>query len=90
MRVLKNVGVWVIGMENVPEAKLPNEVNLGEAIAIVVGSEGRGMRRLVRESCDELLRLPIRGKVDSLNAAIAGSIALFLIWQKRQEQLQIG
>ena len=80
----------MIGMENVPEAKLPNEVNLGEAIAIVVGSEGRGMRRLVRESCDELLRLPIRGKVDSLNAAIAGSIALFLIWQKRQEQLQIG
>jgi 23S rRNA (guanosine2251-2'-O)-methyltransferase len=42
------------------------------------------MRALVRSSCDVLLRLPMRGRIDSLNAAIAGSVALYLVWQTRQ------
>jgi 23S rRNA (guanosine2251-2'-O)-methyltransferase len=49
----------------------------------VVGSEGEGMRDLVRKSCDVLMRLPTEGKIESLNAAVAGSIGLYLIHQAR-------
>jgi 23S rRNA (guanosine2251-2'-O)-methyltransferase len=49
----------------------------------VVGNEGEGMRRLVRESCDFLVKLPMRGQVDSLNAAVAGSIVLYEILRQR-------
>jgi 23S rRNA (guanosine2251-2'-O)-methyltransferase len=52
-------------------------------LALVVGSEGRGMGRLVRETCDILIRLPMRGKISSLNAAVAGSVALYEVWQQR-------
>jgi 23S rRNA (guanosine2251-2'-O)-methyltransferase len=49
----------------------------------VVGNEGQGMRPLVEKSCDLLLRLPMRGQIDSLNAAVAGSVALYLTWGAR-------
>ena len=80
---LKEQGVWVVGLEDSPEAGLPNQTNLDGPLALVVGNENQGMRKLVRKSCDLLLRLPVRGKVDSLNAAAAGSVALYLIWQAR-------
>ena len=53
------------------------KANLTGPLAIVVGSEGKGITRLVRESCDFVLRLPMRGKVTSLNAAVAGSVVLY-------------
>jgi 23S rRNA (guanosine2251-2'-O)-methyltransferase len=80
---LKEENVWVIGLEGGPQASLPGQVRLDGAIALVVGNEGEGMRPLVRDSCDLLLRLPMRGKIDSLNAAVAGSVALYLAWQAR-------
>jgi 23S rRNA (guanosine2251-2'-O)-methyltransferase len=80
---LKEQGIWVIGLEGSPQAQLPPQVNLAGPLALVVGSEGQGMRSLVRKSCDLLLRLPMRGQVDSLNAAVAGSVALYLAWQAR-------
>jgi 23S rRNA (guanosine2251-2'-O)-methyltransferase len=49
--------------------------------AIVVGSEGRGLSRLTRETCDFLVRLPMRGRVGSLNAAVAGSIVMYTAWR---------
>ena len=52
-------------------------------IAVVVGHEGKGLRRLIRENCDFLLQLPMRGKVASLNAAAAGAIMLYATWQAR-------
>jgi 23S rRNA (guanosine2251-2'-O)-methyltransferase len=58
-------------------------VRLDGPLALVVGNEGEGMRPLVAKSCDLLLRLPMRGQIDSLNAAVAGSIALYLAWQAR-------
>jgi 23S rRNA (guanosine2251-2'-O)-methyltransferase len=64
-------------------ASLPSEIDLSGPLALVVGGEGEGMRPLVRQSCDALLRLPMRGKVESLNAAVAGSIALYLAWEAR-------
>lgn len=80
---LKQANVWVIGLEGGPEAQPLGKLRLDGALALVVGSEGEGLRRLVRQSCDGLLSLPMRGKIESLNAAVAGSIALYMAWQAR-------
>lgn len=80
---LKDAGAWVVGLESGERAKSPDQVALDGPLALVVGSEGAGMRALVRDSCDYLLRLPMRGQVESLNASVAGSIALYLAWQAR-------
>lgn len=81
---IKEAGIWVIGLENRVEAELPDQVRLDSPLALVVGSEGEGMRQLVSKSCDVLMRLPSRGHIDSLNASVAGSIALYLVWQARK------
>ena len=81
--LIKEADIWVCGLEGTSEAQLPDRVRLDGPIALVVGSEGQGMRSLVRDSCDFLLRLPMRGKIESLNAAVAGSVALYLVWQAR-------
>lgn len=83
INLIKDCGAWVVGLENLPEAQLIGQVDLSGAMALVVGHEGQGIRRLVRQSCDYLVRLPMRGRVDSLNAAVAGSIALYEIWKAR-------
>lgn len=75
---LKEAGAWVVGLDQGPESQSPSAVHLDGALAVAVGSEGEGLRPLVRSKCDILLRLPIRGRVESLNAAVAGSIALYL------------
>lgn len=80
---LKEQNIWVIGLEAGPGAQDMSQVRLDGALALVVGGEGSGMRALVRKSCDQLVRLPMRGKVESLNAAVAGSVALYFAWQKR-------
>jgi len=82
---LKQAGVWVGGLELRPEAQPLRSLDLSGPLALIVGSEGRGMRRLVREKCDFLIKLPMRGRVDSLNAAVAGSICLYAVWESRQE-----
>jgi 23S rRNA (guanosine2251-2'-O)-methyltransferase len=69
---------WVYGLDGNPKAKFPASLNLTSGIVLVVGNEGSGLRDLVRKNCDELMKLPMYGKVDSLNAAAAGSIALYL------------
>jgi len=84
--VLKEKGIWVIGLENVPEAKRYDEIDFTGPLALVVGSEGWGLRRLVREKCDLLAKLPMRGQIGSLNAAVAGSIMLYWAWQMREQR----
>lgn len=74
---LRAHGVRVIGLEAVPEARPWTEVALGGPLALVVGSEGEGLTRIIRKRCDALMRLPVKGRVNSLNAAVAGAIALF-------------
>ncbi|MEA3344677.1 MAG: 23S rRNA (guanosine(2251)-2'-O)-methyltransferase RlmB [Chloroflexota bacterium] len=83
MKALKEAGLWLVGLEDLPEARPYDEVDLDMPLGLVVGSEGRGMRRLVRETCDFLLRLPMRGRINSLNASVAGSIALYAAWRQR-------
>ncbi len=81
---IKEVGVWVVGLQGNPPAEEIDQVRLDGPIALVVGNEGEGMRQLVRDSCDVLMRLPMRGRVASLNAAVAGSVALYFAWQARR------
>jgi 23S rRNA (guanosine2251-2'-O)-methyltransferase len=83
MEQLKERNVWMAGLEDVPEGQVLWKSDLKGPIGLVVGSEGEGMRRLVRETCDWMVRLPMRGRVNSLNAAIAGSVALYEIARQR-------
>lgn len=82
---LKSAGAWVIGLESSPEAQPVEQVRLDGPLALVVGGEGEGMRELVRKSCDVLMRLPQYGQVSSLNAAVAGSVAIYLALQVRNK-----
>ena len=85
---LKERDVWVAGLEAAPGAKLYTDADLTMPLAVVVGSEGQGLRRLVRERCDWLMALPMKGEINSLNAAIAGSIALYEVLRQRGTVLQ--
>ena len=80
---LKTADVWIAGLEGVPEAQNYTDSNLTGSLAIVVGGEGEGLRRLVRDRCDWLMSLPMRGKITSLNAAMAGSVALYEALRQR-------
>ena len=73
----QDANVWVMGLEGGPGAQPYDTVKLNGPLALVVGNEGEGMRDLVRKTCDVLLSLPMRGSVESLNAAVAGSVVLY-------------
>lgn len=81
---LKSKDAWVVGLDGGSDSKPIDQVDLSGNLVIVVGSEGSGMRPLTRKLCDHLVRLPMRGKVDSLNAAVAGSVALYRALQTRK------
>lgn len=81
---LKQAGAWVVGLEGGGEAADAGQVRLDGALGLVVGSEGEGMRPLTRKSCDVLMKLPMRGHIESLNAAVAGSVALYLAYLARK------
>ena len=85
-RELKEAGAWVVGLEGGPEAKPIHEVPLDGAIVLIVGNEGEGMRPLVKETCDFLLSLPMLGEIESLNAAVAGSIVLYQVVLTREKK----
>ncbi len=87
---LKEAGAWVMGLESSPEATPVEKARLDGPLALVVGSEGEGMRALTRRSCDLLVRLEMQGKVESLNAAVAGSIVLYLARGARQSSQAAG
>jgi 23S rRNA (guanosine2251-2'-O)-methyltransferase len=83
MESLKAEGVWLAGLEALPDAQLHTQADLTGPLGLVVGSEGQGLARLVRETCDFLIRLPMAGQVESLNAAVAGAIALYEVYRQR-------
>jgi 23S rRNA (guanosine2251-2'-O)-methyltransferase len=74
--ILKDAGVWTVGLAG-DAPKRYDEVDLTLPTAIVVGAEGTGLRRLVRERCDWLVSIPMAGHVQSLNVSVATGIALF-------------
>ncbi|WP_453992469.1 23S rRNA (guanosine(2251)-2'-O)-methyltransferase RlmB [Bacillus nitroreducens] len=79
---LKDRGVWIVGTDAKGKEDYRN-VDGKMPIGLVIGSEGRGMGRLVKEKCDFLLRLPMQGKVTSLNASVAASLLMYEVYRKR-------
>ncbi len=86
MRSLKEQGIWMVGLDIGPNVTPIDRADLNIPIGIVLGSEGEGMRRLVRDTCDLLITLPMRGHVESLNVATVGAVALYAAWQARSWQ----
>lgn len=80
--VLKDEGLWIYGADMEGEDNYYNN-NLIGAIGLVIGSEGSGMSRLVKEKCDILVKIPMKGKVSSLNASVAGSIIMYDVLRQR-------
>jgi len=83
---LKERNYWIAGLDDAPDSVVPSARMLDGALAVVVGSEGEGISRLTREKCDYLVRLPMYGQIESLNAAVAGSIMLYLARQSHNHQ----
>lgn len=81
LKDLKKKGCWVSGAE--AGGKDAFEADLTGARVIVIGSEGKGISRLLRENCDEIVSLPMKGKVTSLNASVAGSVMLYEVLRQR-------
>lgn len=84
MEQFKEQRVWIAGMEAVEQAQVYHQADLTGSLGVVVGSEGKGMRRLVRERCDFLICLPMRGRITSLNASVAASVVLYEVLRQRQ------
>jgi 23S rRNA (guanosine2251-2'-O)-methyltransferase len=86
MKKLKEMDVWMVGLDIGPNIVPIDRADLNIGIGIVLGSEGEGMRRLVRDNCDLLVTLPMRGHVESLNVSTVGALALYAAWQARSWQ----
>jgi 23S rRNA (guanosine2251-2'-O)-methyltransferase len=83
IKELQKNEIWVLGLDGLSNNSL-YEANLCEPIALVIGSEGKGLRKLIKTSCDELINIPMLGNVESLNVSVATGIALFESRRQRQ------
>lgn len=83
LRDLKSRGIWLVGTDDAADKTL-FDVDLKGPLAIVMGSEGEGMRRLTRENCDVLVRIPMAGAVESLNVSVATGVVLFEAVRQRR------
>lgn len=84
--LLKTQGCWVVGTDAGADQEA-FKANLMGPIVLVIGSEGQGLRRLVKEKCDLMVKLPMLGRVNSLNAANAASILMYEILRQRREKV---
>jgi 23S rRNA (guanosine2251-2'-O)-methyltransferase len=75
--VLKSANVWVVGLDGASPTRLDGPAFAARRVCLVLGSEGEGMRRLTRETCDEIVALKMPGNMESLNVAAAGAVALY-------------
>jgi 23S rRNA (guanosine2251-2'-O)-methyltransferase len=80
---LKERNIWIVGADERAEKTL-YDADLPESIAWVLGAEGEGMRRLTRESCDLLVRIPMRGEVESLNVSVSAGVCLYESARRRR------
>ena len=85
LKELKEQGFWVVGLDGTAEKEY-DSIDYASPIALVVGNEGRGIRRLVKEHCDHLVRIPLYGKIESLNASVAGALVMFAVAEQRRKQ----
>lgn len=82
LRELQDAGVWIVGTAGEAEQNI-YECKLEGPMALVMGAEGKGMRRLTREHCDELIKLPMAGSVSSLNVSVATGVCLYEVVRQR-------
>lgn len=82
IELLQAHNIWVIGTDEKGDRPVW-ETSLVDSVAVVIGNEGTGMRRLVREKCDELVQIPLRGKTPSLNASVAAGILCYEVFKQR-------
>jgi 23S rRNA (guanosine2251-2'-O)-methyltransferase len=80
---LRDSGVWCIGLDGTAEPSLFDLELADDPVCVVVGGEGAGLHRLVRDACDALVRIPMSGQIESLNASVAGALALFEVRRRR-------
>jgi 23S rRNA (guanosine2251-2'-O)-methyltransferase len=76
MDELKKTGIWIVGTE-MDASKLYSDHDYTGPLAIIIGNEGKGIRKLVKEKCDFLVKIPMHGKIESLNASVAGALVMF-------------
>lgn len=80
---LREAAVWLVGVENTPTSLMYTEADLTGPIALVIGGEGTGLGRLVQDRCDFLIKLPMRGQIEALNASVACGLILYEVWRAR-------
>lgn len=80
---LKSLGVWTVGTAIDESAQSLYDVDLKGDLAIVMGAEGKGLRRLTKDKCDSLVYIPMQGSVDSLNVSVASGVCLFEAFRQR-------
>lgn len=83
LRDLQGMGLWIVGTAGEAESNI-YQCKLSGPMALVMGAEDKGMRRLTREHCDELIKLPMAGSVSSLNVSVATGVCLYEIVRQRQ------
>jgi len=81
---LKERGVWLAGADMAGEKSL-YDWDLTGPIALVIGSEGKGISRLLKEKCDFLLKIPMLGEIESLNASVAAAVMMYEVVRQRKE-----
>jgi len=83
MRALQDKGIWIYGTAGEAEQNI-YDCKLTSGMALAMGAEGKGLRRLTREHCDELIKLPMAGEVSSLNVSVAAGVCLFEVVRQRR------
>ena len=87
MTTLKNNGLWIVGTDENAENDIYS-TDLARPVALVLGAEDKGLRRLTRKQCDQVVRIPAVGGIHSLNVSVATGIALFEVLRQRRSPLQ--
>jgi len=83
IKALKTAGIWVFGLEGHAQISV-YDISFIDRVALVIGGEHKGIRRLVRENCDQTVHIPQIGPLDSLNASVAAGIAMYEVFRQRQ------
>jgi len=84
IKQLKSCDYWIVGLD-ATASTVYTDVDYATATALVVGNEGRGIRRLVREHCDHVVKIPVYGEIGSLNASVAGGLVMYEVAKQRRE-----
>jgi 23S rRNA (guanosine2251-2'-O)-methyltransferase len=88
VRALKKAGIWIVGADPSAEAVELHRADLNRDLALVIGAEGAGLSGLIKRECDYLVRLPMRGRIGSLNASVAAAILIYEALRQRGRSLR--